>query len=82
VGETTLGQRVYLAQECDLCHAINGAGGTVGPDLSHVGSKHDRAWLREEVIDPESHHANTQMLAQTLPKKQLDALADYLEGLK
>lgn len=38
---------------CLRCHAMAGAGGSeVGPDLSQVGSRLDRAALLESILDP------------------------------
>jgi mono/diheme cytochrome c family protein len=79
---TGLGRRVYLAQECDLCHAIDGVGGTMGPDLSHAGARRDRSWLAEEITNPDSHQPGSRMPAHELSKKELDALAGYLAALK
>jgi cytochrome c oxidase subunit 2 len=35
------GQEVFLASGCGACHTIRGtaAGGVIGPDLTHVGSR-------------------------------------------
>src|SRR5690349_25139250 len=30
------GEKLFTAKRCARCHAINGAGGTVGPDLARV----------------------------------------------
>jgi mono/diheme cytochrome c family protein len=37
---------------CLGCHAIDGAGGRIGPDLSGVGLRLDRARLRERIERP------------------------------
>jgi putative membrane-bound dehydrogenase-like protein len=37
---------------CATCHAVNGQGGTVGPDLSGVGAKFSRRDLAEAVLYP------------------------------
>ena len=34
------------------CHKINGKGGDVGPDLSHIGNQKDRQYLLESVVLP------------------------------
>jgi cytochrome c oxidase subunit 2 len=38
---TTKGQEVFLKSACSVCHTIGGtlAGGTVGPSLTHLGSR-------------------------------------------
>ncbi len=79
---TTLGRRVYLAQQCDLCHAIDGIGGRIGPDLTNIGSKRSPAWLADEVTDPSSHEPDTKMPDHALAKAELKALVDYLASLK
>ena len=38
--------------QCVRCHRINGQGGDVGPDLSHVGSQKDRHYLLESMVLP------------------------------
>jgi quinoprotein glucose dehydrogenase len=37
---------------CMRCHALNGNGGTVGPDLAHIGAKKSREYLLEAVETP------------------------------
>jgi putative heme-binding domain-containing protein len=37
---------------CSKCHAVQGQGGQVGPDLSGVGAQFDRAALIESVLYP------------------------------
>jgi mono/diheme cytochrome c family protein len=80
--ETALGRRVYLAQECDACHAVARVGGTVGPDLTHVGSKRSRDWLAQEIVNPDAHQPDSKMPAHELSKDELNALVDYLASLK
>jgi cbb3-type cytochrome oxidase cytochrome c subunit len=77
-----LGRSVYLEQECDLCHAINGVGGSVGPDLGHVGSRRSRDWISEKIVDPQSHNPGSARPGHQLSKRQLDGLVDYLASLK
>jgi putative heme-binding domain-containing protein len=53
-GDPKRGKAIYLsaAAKCATCHKIQGQGGEVGPDLSHVGGKFDRTHLIEAVLDP------------------------------
>jgi cytochrome c oxidase subunit 2 len=40
-GEQQLGRQLFLEKPCALCHTIRGteAGGTAGPDLTHIASR-------------------------------------------
>ncbi len=37
---------------CARCHRINGQGTEFGPDLSHIGTKYNKALLLENVVEP------------------------------
>ena len=84
-----------MQNTCVSCHTIRGLGGaagTVGPDLTHVGS---RATLGAGVIantpvDMQAWISNPQTIKpgvlmpayQSLGVADLSALTDYLESLK
>ena len=38
--------------KCAVCHRVNGQGGEVGPDLSHIAGKFDRPHLIESLLEP------------------------------
>jgi nitric oxide reductase subunit C len=59
--QNLLGKNVFDQYRCDLCHKIEGRGGTIGPDLSHEGNKRDALWLEKHIRDPKSHDPNTVM---------------------
>lgn len=84
----------FSAMACPSCHAIlgvPGAGGAIGPDLTHLASRATlasgtilntpenlRRWLAEpDAIKPGSHMPNFHLDAH-----QLDALTAYLETLQ
>jgi cytochrome c oxidase subunit 2 len=88
------GARLFLANGCGACHAIRGtdADGVIGPDLTHVGSRHSiaagtlsndpeslRRWISHTTqIKPGVHMGAFGML----PTDSIDAIATYLEGLE
>jgi cytochrome c oxidase subunit 2 len=80
------GKMVYEANKCANCHAIQGKGGKVGPDLTRTGAspKHTVAWFAEEVKNPKSHKPDSKMpaYADKIKGKDLQALATYLSSLK
>lgn len=82
-GAAPPGEAIFRTEGCSACHALNGSGGHVGPDLSRVGARRDRAWIEDQLRDPKSHKASSIMPSfARLPRKSLDELADYLAGLK
>jgi ubiquinol-cytochrome c reductase cytochrome b subunit len=73
-----------LGRHCATCHMIDGAGGSAAPDLSNVGARHDAAWLRAWISNPESVDALASMpgFSETLTPQQLDAVVAYLASRK
>ncbi len=45
------GAGVFTVHGCSACHAINGEGGAVGPDLANVYSNGED-YVRESIVDP------------------------------
>lgn len=88
------GQRAFLSNGCGACHRVRGteADGTVGPDLTHVGSRLSlaagtlpadieafRRWIGHTgEIKPDVRMPTFGML----PNDQLTAMAHYLKGLE
>lgn len=56
-GNARRGEKLFAATTaggigCATCHAVDGAGGAVGPDLSGIGAKYSRRDLAEGVLYP------------------------------
>ncbi len=54
-GDAESGRKVFLERMqvyCLRCHRVGDQGGTVGPDLTGIGSKKDRQYLMESIADP------------------------------
>jgi cytochrome c oxidase subunit 2 len=86
------GAGVYLSHTCVNCHTIAGySSGTVGPDLTHVGSRQTLAagallnnpanmarWVQDaQAVKPDCH-----MPAMELSDDEARAVAAFLEGLR
>ena len=91
--EARRGQSVFLGSACGDCHRIAGtpADGTVGPDLTHVGSRVTLAAgtipntpgdLAAWIIDPQHVKPGNKMPATRLGGDDLGALMTYVESLK
>jgi putative heme-binding domain-containing protein len=63
-GDAARGERIFRRadQLCLKCHAVGGAGGQVGPDLSSIGATAQVDYLIESLLEPskaikENYHA-------------------------
>jgi cytochrome c oxidase subunit II len=88
------GQALFLASGCGGCHAVRGteAKGRIGPDLTHVGSRHSLAagalgndqqafetWLRDgQHVKPDNLMPPYDIFSET----ELARLSSYLEQLR
>ncbi|MDA0746506.1 MAG: c-type cytochrome [bacterium] len=92
------GKRLAAEKGCFGCHALNGRGGTVGPDISFVGDKtrhqfdfthfekHEprevEYWLRKHFLEPNEISPGTLMPDLGLDEQQADALTAYMLSLR
>jgi cytochrome c oxidase subunit 2 len=88
------GKNVFMGGHgCVLCHTIRGtdAGGTVGPDLTHLASRqtlaaatipNTRGWLGGWVMDPQGIKPGAHMPPNDMRPDELQALLAYLQGLR
>jgi putative heme-binding domain-containing protein len=51
-GDAKKGEELYHLSGCSACHTINAEGGTLGPDLSHIGAQRGAANLKARLTDP------------------------------
>lgn len=86
------GQQVFLRSTCVMCHTIRGtiAGSRVGPDLTHLASRHSIAAatlpnsagnLGAWIVDSQHIKPGNQMPPNPLSGEDLTALLAYLENL-
>jgi cytochrome c oxidase subunit II len=87
------GRRLFLSDQCASCHTIAGtpARGTVGPNLSHVGSRtslasdeipNTPAWMAKWIHNPQKIKPGSRMPDLGLSSPQVASLVAYLEALK
>jgi cytochrome c oxidase subunit 2 len=85
------GESVFLAR-CAACHTVRGtgAGGIVGPDLTHVMSRHtlgagtvpnDPEHLRAWITNAQAVKPGCRMPTLDLPRPDLDAVTAYVQTL-
>src|SRR5262249_51806253 len=54
-GDSLRGREIFeksTAAQCKSCHAVQGFGGALGPELTKIGTKYERGALLETIIDP------------------------------
>lgn len=54
-GDPARGRQLFRhsgGTQCLACHRVEGEGGTVGPDLTHIGGKFGRPHLIESLLEP------------------------------
>jgi cytochrome c oxidase subunit II len=87
------GEQVFLTQQCSSCHTIRGtsARGTIGPDLTHLASRHtlaaltipnDRVHLTDWVANPQGVKPGNKMPGLNLTGTQLRQVVSFLERLR
>ena len=75
---------VVMGRYCANCHLMDGEGGSVGPDLTGIGSRHDAGWLREWITQPDAVDpaANMPAFGEVLSAKEMTVIVNYLAASK
>jgi cytochrome c2 len=76
--DTANGRALFGEVRCVSCHAVNGRGGTMGPELTRIGDKVRRDWLFSYLKDPHREQPDTAMLQYRLTDTQLRDLTEFL----
>ncbi len=90
-GGSTDPMAIITAAGCLGCHKLNGTGGVIAPDLTHVGARRTADSIRRKILDPASSIAKGyEKMAGIMPKTfgtmmsaaQLEALVQFLASHK
>jgi putative heme-binding domain-containing protein len=61
-GDPKKGEDLFFNPEsnagCAKCHAVNGKGGSVGPELTHVGGTRELKFIIESILEPSKEIAS------------------------
>jgi cytochrome c2 len=76
--DTDNGRFLFRELRCVSCHAVNGRGGTMGPELTLIGDKVRRDWLFSFLKDPHRTQPDTAMLEYRLTDSQIRDLTAFL----
>jgi mono/diheme cytochrome c family protein len=72
------GRALFGEARCVTCHMIEGRGGTLGPELTHVGSKVRREWLFSFLKQPFRDQPETLMVHYRFTDDEIRDLTAYL----
>ena len=82
-------QEVIAKYTCGACHIVAGQTGALGPDLTKIGAKKSKEYLRQAILDPEAVIAKgftggmmPNTYGEQMKAKELEMLVNYLAGLK
>ncbi len=72
--------QLYERYKCYVCHAFNGYGGTLAPDLSNEGSRSQHKWLVEFLKNPQTLRPTLTVRMPEFNMSDEDAttIADYI----
>jgi mono/diheme cytochrome c family protein len=75
------GANLFRENGCFGCHRLEGTGGLLGPDLSHVGARLPYETIDAVLTAPRSVNPHAMMPAPGLLPEEREALARFLAGL-
>lgn len=74
------GETLFRESRCITCHAVDGRGGTIGPDLARVSSKINPEWLGAFLRNPARLHPGTKMPRYRFTEHELADLVAYISS--
>jgi ubiquinol-cytochrome c reductase cytochrome b subunit len=76
------GAVVFQNKDCRNCHALEGSGGTRGPDLTAVGARLTAGQLIDQVSNGTPGGGNMPAYGKQIGPDEMAALVDFLESLR
>ena len=72
------GMGYFRAESCTSCHAVDGRGANIGPDLARNTKHRNAAWMIEHFKNPAEVRPGTSMPPISLNTVQMNSLAAFL----
>ncbi len=76
------GATLFKDKGCFGCHRLQETGGTLGPDLTHVGGRLPRETIAKIMENPQSVNPKATMPVAPMTQEELDRVAEFLAGQK
>jgi cytochrome c oxidase cbb3-type subunit 3 len=71
-GSATRGVTIYQSNGCASCHVVEGQGGTLGPELTAIGSRRGGTYLREAIVKPAAAHPTGYLVVRAVTASGAD----------
>lgn len=82
-------EEVIAKYTCGACHTVADQTGELGPNLTKIGAKRSKDYLRQAILDPEAVIAEgftggmmPATMGEQMKASELEMLVNYLAGLK
>lgn len=72
------GAILYQKNSCGACHAVNGAGGKIGPVLNGLSQRRNEAWVIEHFVNPKKVSPTTPMPPYNFKQPDMQNMVNYL----
>ena len=66
-GNAERGAALYQSTGCGACHAVDGRGGILGPELTAIGGRRGSIYLREALVKPAASHPPGYLVVRAVP---------------
>ena len=66
------GMTIYQSNGCAACHVVEGQGGTLGPELTAIGSRRGGTYLREAIVKPAAAHPTGYLVVRAVTASGAD----------
>lgn len=82
-------EEILAKYSCGACHTIADHAGELGPNLTKIGAKRNKEYLRQAILDPDAVIATgysggmmPAAIGEQMKASELELLVNYLAGLK
>ena len=72
------GAAVYQANNCGVCHQVNGVGMKTGPPLSRIAMHREKQWVIDHFNDPQKMSPGTSMPPYKFSAQDMENITHYV----
>ncbi len=81
-GDPARGRTLFTARNCNLCHKLQGRGGSIGPPLDRAGARLSADQVFRLLYDPRGVNPASHRPNPNLSEDEARHLAAFLAGLR